>query len=98
MQAMKEADSSKKPLYIFDEVHNFIRNTYNNLTENKGKRAQIIYDYIVQEKKENDQARVILLSGTPAYNSPYELALIFNLLRPDTFPKNENRFNDIYIS
>jgi hypothetical protein len=98
IQAMKEADSSKKPLYIIEEAHNFIRNVYNNLTSKTGKRAQIIYDYIIQEKKENDQARVILLSGTPAVNSPYELALIFNLLRPDTFPKNENKFNDIYIS
>ena len=98
IQAMKEADSSKKPLYIFDEAHNFIRNVYNNLTNQSGRRAQIIYDYIVQEKKENDQARVILISGTPAINSPYELALIFNLLRPDTFPKNENKFNDAYIS
>lgn len=98
IQAIKEADSSKKPLYIFDEAHNFIRNVYNNLTSKTGKRAQIIYDYIVNEKKENDQARVVLLSGTPAINTPYELALIFNLLRPDTFPKNENKFNDIYIS
>ena len=98
IQAVKEADSSKKPLYIFDEAHNFIRNVYNNLTSKTGKRAQVIYDYIVQEKKENDQARVILISGTPAINGPYELALIFNLLRPDTFPKNENKFNDIYIS
>ena len=98
IQAMKEADSSKKPLYIFDEAHNFIRNVYNNLTNQMGKRAQIIYDYIVQEKRDNDQARVILISGTPAINSPYELALIFNLLRPDTFPKNENKFNDCYIS
>jgi superfamily II DNA or RNA helicase len=97
IQAIKEADSSKKPLYIFDEAHNFIRNVYNNLTSKTGKRAQVIYDYIIQEKKENDQARVILISGTPAINSPYELALIFNLLRPDTFPKNENKFNDVYI-
>jgi superfamily II DNA or RNA helicase len=98
IQAIREADSSKKPLYIFDEAHNFIRNVYNNLTSGTGKRAQIIYDYIVQEKKDNDQARVILISGTPAINSPYELALIFNLLRPDSFPRNENKFNDIYIS
>jgi hypothetical protein len=98
IQAIKEADSSKKPLYIFDEAHNFIRNVLNNMTSKTGKRAQVIYDYIVQEKKENDQARVILLSGTPAINNPYEIALIFNLLRPDSFPKNENKFNDIYIS
>jgi SNF2 family DNA or RNA helicase len=63
-----------------------------------GKRALTIYDYIIQEKKENDSTRVILLSGTPAVNTPYELALIFNLLRPDIFPKTETKFNEIYIT
>jgi len=98
IKKIKEVDSSKKSLYIFDEAHNFIRNVYNNLTSKKGKRAQVIYDYIVQDKKENEQSRVILLSGTPAINSPYELALVFNLLRPGSFPKNENKFNDLYIT
>jgi superfamily II DNA or RNA helicase len=98
IKKIKEADSSKKSLYIFDEAHNFIRNVYNNLTSKVGKRAQVIYDYIIQDKKENEQSRVILLSGTPAINSPYELALIFNLLRPGSFPKNENKFNDLYIT
>ena len=28
MDAIKNVDSSKKSLYIIDEVHNFIRNVY----------------------------------------------------------------------
>jgi superfamily II DNA or RNA helicase len=79
IQAVREADNSKKPLYIFDEAHNFIRNVYNNLTSGTGKRAQIIYDYIQQEKKDNNKTRIILLTATPAVNVPYEFALIFNL-------------------
>jgi len=55
---------------------------YNNVSSKKGKRAQVIYDYIQQEKKENNNTRIMLLSATPAVNNPFEFALIFNLLRP----------------
>ena len=71
---------------------------YNNISSSKGKRAQVIYDYIQQEKKENSKTRIILLTATPAINKPYELALIFNLLRPGSFPNSEAIFNQIYIS
>ena len=98
LNIVKQSDSSKKNMYIFDEAHNFIRNVYNNMINKIGKRAQTIYDYILQEKKENDTTRVILMSATPAVNTPYELALIFNLLRPDIFPNTEHKFNEIYIS
>lgn len=98
LNKVKESDSSKRNIYIIDEAHNFIKNVYNNITNKAGKRAQVIYDYIVQEKKENDTTRVVLISATPAVNSPFELALIFNLLRADTFPTNEGKFNEIYIT
>ncbi len=98
LDAIKESDSSKKTMYMFDEVHNFITNVYNNINSKTGKRAHTIYDYIIQEKKENDDIRVVLISATPAVNNPYELALIFNLLRPGIFPTSENKFNDIYVS
>jgi len=98
LNKVKESDSSKRNIYIIDEAHNFIKNVYNNITNKAGKRAQVIYDYIVQEKKENDTTRVILISATPAVNSPFELGLIFNLLRADTFPTNESKFNETYIT
>lgn len=98
MDALKNVDSAKKSLYIVDEVHNFIRNVYSNVTSGTGKRAQVIYDYIVQDKKENPDTRVLLLSGTPAINNPFELALLFNLLRPGIFPKSENEFGQLFIS
>jgi SNF2 family N-terminal domain. len=98
MDAVKNADSSKKSMYIIDEVHNFIRNVYSNISTRQGRRAVSIYDYIIQDQKENDGTRVVLLSGTPAINSPYELALLFNLLRPNIFPKSESIFNQEFIS
>lgn len=40
----------------------------------------------------------MLLSATPAINQPFELAILFNLLRPGTFPKTEHEFNEKYVS
>lgn len=98
MDAIKNVDSAKKSMYIVDEAHNFIRNVYSNISSDAGKRAQVIYDYIIQDKKENPDTRVILLSGTPAVNNPFELGLLFNMLRPGIFPRSENEFNQIFIS
>lgn len=98
LNAIKQSDSSKKSMFIFDEVHNFINNLYNNITSKTGKRAYVIYDYIQQEKKENKDTRIILMTGTPAINNPFEIALIFNLLRPGVFPSSEIKFRELYIS
>lgn len=98
MDAIKNVDSSKKNMYIIDEVHNFIRNVYSNISSTTGKRAQVIYDYIIQDKKENHDTRVVLLSATPAINNPFELCLLFNLLRHNIFPKSETQFNHLFVS
>ena len=98
MDAVKNADTSKKNLYIIEEAHLFIGNVYSNISSGSGKRAQTIYDYIMQDKKESEGVRVILLTATPTINRPFELALLFNLLRPGTFPKSEAQFNQYYIS
>ena len=98
MDAIKNVDSAKKSMYVIDEAHNFIRNVYSNISSDKGKRAQVIYDYIIQDKKENPDTRVVLLSGTPAVNNPFELGLLFNMLRPGIFPRSENEFNQLFIS
>lgn len=98
LEKIKKVDSSKPFLFIIDEVQRFITNVYNNVSSKKGKRAQVIYDYIQQEKKENKNNRIMLLSATPATNNPFELALIFNLLRPGAFPTSEAIFSQMYIS
>jgi len=98
LDKIKKLDSSKPFLFIIDEAHQFINNVYNNISTKKGKRAQVIYEYIQQEKKENKNNRILLLSATPAINTPFELALAFNLLRPESFPTSEAIFSQIYIS
>jgi hypothetical protein len=98
LEKVKTADSSKTSMFVIDEAQRFIGNVYNNIYSKKGKRAQVIYDYIQQEKKENYNTRVVLLSATPIVNIAFEFALIFNLMRPDTFPASEAIFEQLYIS
>lgn len=98
LEKVKNADAAKKSMYIIDEAHNFINNVYTNMSSKQGRRALTIYEHIIQDKKDNDNVRVILISGSPAINIPFELALTFNLLRPDIFPKSEALFNQMYVS
>jgi len=57
---------------IIDEVHNFASRIVNG-----SKLAREIYIRIMNAKN----CRVILLSGTPIINNPYEIATIVNLIR-----------------
>ena len=98
MNAIRSVDASRKSLFIVDEAHNFITNVYNNIIGQTGRRASSIYDYIVREKKENEDTRILLISATPIINNPYELALIYNLLRPGIFPSSEIKFEETYIT
>ena len=98
LEKVRKADSSKTSLFVIEEAHKFINNVYNNVSSKNGKRAQIIYDYIQQEKKENLNTRVMLLSATPVVNKSFEFALIFNLLRPGSFPTSESIFEQLFIS
>jgi Helicase conserved C-terminal domain/SNF2-related domain len=98
LETMKNVDAAKKSLYIVEECHNFINNVYTNMSSKQGRRALTIYEHIIQDKKDNDGVRVIMISGSPAINIPFELALSFNLLRPGIFPKLETEFNRMYVS
>jgi superfamily II DNA or RNA helicase len=98
MDEIRKADTARKNMFIIEEAHNFISNVYSNISSRKGKRAQTIYDYIIQDQIENQDTRVIALSATPAINNPYEIALLFNMLRPNLFPKSETLFNQEFIS
>lgn len=97
LEKVKTANIQNKNLYIIDEVHNFINNVYNNIVSKTGYKAFTIYEYIKKEKEENSNTRIILGSGTPAINNPFELALLFNLLRPNIFPASEVKFNELYL-
>ncbi|XWV26150.1 hypothetical protein QJ857_gp0928 [Tupanvirus soda lake] len=98
LNVMKGIDTSKPVVYIIDEAHNFIRNVYSNINSKMGKRAQVIYEYIVRDKRENKNTKVVLISATPGINTPFELSLMFNMLRPGIFPTSELEFNRTFIT
>ena len=57
---------------IIDEVHNFISRVVNGSAY-----ARIIYSFLMSAKN----SKIILLSGTPMINNPYEIATLINLIR-----------------
>lgn len=96
---MKTIDTTKRTMFIIDEAHNFIRNVYSNTSsKSSGKRAQIIYDEIIKNRAEYKNNKLILISATPGINTPYELALMFNMLRPGCLPSSETEFNRIFVT
>ena len=98
LETVRGLDLNMPIIYIIDEVHNFIRNVYHN-RKTSGVRAQKIYHFIQEQKRDlPTKTRIILLSATPAVNTPFELALLFNLLRPGIFPTSESEFNQIFIT
>jgi len=98
LNTIKELDTSKQMVYIIDEAHNFIRNVYSNINSKIGKRAQVIYDYIIRDKRENKATKIILISATPVINIPFELSLLFNMLRPGIFPTSELEFDRTFVT
>lgn len=57
---------------IIDEVHNFISQLCNN-----SDNAIKIYQLLMR----THNSRIVALSGTPVINSPFELCVLFNLLK-----------------
>lgn len=97
MESIKNSNSSNKNLFIIDEAHNFFNNVYSNMNSNEGKRAQIIYDYLINQQTYDQDMRIIVLTATPIINKPFELGLLFNLLRPGIFP-SETKFNEMFLT
>lgn len=95
---IKGLDLSKRTMFVIDEVHGFISNVYSNINSKNGKRAQAIYDFILKEKRENKNTKIVLASATPAVNKPFEFSLLFNLLRPGIFPMSELEFERLFVT
>lgn len=68
------AIGTKNPLVIIDEAHNFISRVVNGATITV---ARQMYQHIMDAAS----ARVVLLTGTPIINHPFELAMALNLVR-----------------
>ena len=62
---------------IIDEAHNFVSRIVNKLGKKDKTMSVKMYDYLM----EAENARIILLTGTPIINYPNEIAILFNILR-----------------
>ena len=61
---------------VIDEAHNFVSRIVNKL-KNQSSMAYRLYDFLLSAQN----AKVILLTGTPIINYPNEIAVLFNILR-----------------
>jgi len=61
---------------IIDEAHNFVSRIVNKLTK-KETLSGMMYEYLMNAQN----AKIVLLTGTPIINYPNEIAVLFNILR-----------------
>ena len=61
---------------IIDEAHNFVSRIVNKLTK-KDTLSGMLYEYLMNAQN----AKIVLLTGTPIINYPNEIAILFNILR-----------------
>ena len=69
---------------VIDEVHDLV----NTMANEAGKTGKMIYEYFMRARN----CRFIAMSGTPPpINYPFELGLLFNILRGPIPQPNDNR-------
>jgi hypothetical protein len=61
---------------IIDEAHNLVSRIVNKIKKSASINYKL-YDYLMKAQN----ARIVLLSGTPIINYPHEIAILFNVLR-----------------
>jgi hypothetical protein len=61
---------------IIDEAHNFVSRIVNKMKE-PNSISQILYENLMNA----ENARIVLLTGTPIINYPNEIGILFNILR-----------------
>jgi len=63
---------------IIDEAHNFVSRIVNKVGKKKTDSLSMqLYEYLMTSQN----ARIVLLTGTPIINYPNELGILFNILR-----------------
>ncbi|MAV57193.1 MAG: hypothetical protein CMI79_06720 [Candidatus Pelagibacter sp.] len=82
-QLTKDKDGSRvnpfdNTVVIIDEAHNLVGRIVNKLTRNDNESTSMqLYQLLMAA----DNAKIIMLSGTPIINYPNEIAILFNMLR-----------------
>lgn len=72
-----EGNPFHNKVVIVDEAHNLISRIVNKINSKSEKIAIKLYNWL----KAAQNCKIILLSGTPIINSPYEIVILYNILR-----------------
>lgn len=90
-----------RDLFVIDEAHNMMSAVVNNIHHAKEKSrtpALRVYRKLQENLLNNKSTRLMVITATPAINEAYELAILFNLLKPSNlFPEDYNHFNDVFV-
>lgn len=73
---LKRLGSLDNKVIIIDEVHNLISKIISGLC-GISKQGRDIYNFLMNAQN----AKIVAMSGTPLVNDPFELAVLFNILR-----------------
>lgn len=72
MAVLQKAIATPNAFVIIDEAHNFISRVVNG-----GKIGRSVYNMIMEAQS----AKVVMLTGTPIINHPFEVAIMLSLIR-----------------
>jgi len=72
-----EGNPFHNKVVIVDEAHNLISRIVNKIGSKSEKIAIKLYNWL----KSAQNCKIILLSGTPIINSPYEIVILYNIIR-----------------
>lgn len=82
LNALTRGESGKKnpfdnTVVIIDEAHNLISRIVNKVSKKSDSVSTELYELLMTA----ENARIVLLSGTPIINYPNEIGILFNILR-----------------
>lgn len=83
----KKKINLKNSIVIIDEVQNIVSET--------GSFYKIILNSL---QKSPDSTRIVVMSATPIFDRPVELALTINLLKPDNLLPIGTKFNETFLT
>jgi superfamily II DNA or RNA helicase len=73
---LKRIGNLDNKVIIIEEVHNLLSKIMSGIY-GISKQGKEIYDYLMNAQN----AKIVAMSGTPVINDPFELAILFNILR-----------------
>ena len=76
VKQIEELGNLNNKVIIVDEAHNLATMMVNGL-RGMGKQGEQVYRLLLEAKN----SKIIFLTGTPLVNTPFEIAILFNILR-----------------